>query len=64
MKILKPILKKVRAINGKDIFYTYSNWPITTIDGEEYLSVVKDVPSHSKTQVIRYMKKDIMEYVK
>lgn len=64
MKTVKPILKKVRAINGKDIFYTYSNWPITTIDGEEYLSVVKSEPDNKKNQVIRYMKKDIMEYVK
>ena len=64
MKKVNPILQKVRAKNGTDIFYTYSNWPITTIDGEEYLSVVKSEPNNYKNQVIRYIKKDIMEYVK
>ena len=60
----KPILKKVRAINGTDIFYTFSNWPIETIDGVEFIAVVKEVPNNLKNQVIHYMKKDIMEYVK
>jgi len=60
----KSILKKVRAINGTDIFYTYSNWPIEIIDGVEFLPVVKELPDPWKTQVIHYMKKDKMEYVK
>lgn len=64
MKTVKPVLQKVRTKTGKDIFYTYSNWPITMIDGEEYLSVVKSEPNNYKNQVMRYMKKDIMEYVK
>jgi hypothetical protein len=64
MKKVNPILQKVRAKNGTDIFYTYSNWPITEIDGEEYLSVLKSEPNNLKNRVIRYMKKDIMEYVK
>jgi hypothetical protein len=60
----KPIVKKVRAINGTDIFYTYSNWPIETIDGVEFIPVVKSEPNNYKNQVVHYMKKDIMEYVK
>jgi hypothetical protein len=60
----KVIIKKVRAINGTDIFYTYSNWPIETIDGIEFIPVVKQMPDPKKNQVIHYMKKDIMEYVK
>ena len=64
MKKVKPILKKVRAKNGTDIFYTYSNWPINEIDGVEFISVVKEKSDSWKTQVIHYMKKDNMEYVK
>ena len=60
----QPILKKVRYRNGTDIFYTYTNWPIKDIDGVEYLSVVKSMPSHSKTQQLHYVRKDAMEYVK
>jgi hypothetical protein len=54
----KSILKKVRARNGTDIYYTYSNWPIEEIDGEKFIPVPK------KNQVVHYMKKDSMEYVK
>lgn len=64
MKPVKPKLQKVRARNGTDIFYTYSNWPINEIDGVSFLSVVKEVPNRDKIQVIHYMKKDNMEYVK
>lgn len=60
----KPILKKVRAINGTDIFYTFSNWPLEEIDGEKYIPVVKQKPDNNVTQVTYYMKKDSMEYVK
>ena len=63
-KLKKPIVQKVRAKNGTDIFYTYSNWPINEIDGVPFISVVKNPPNNDKTQVIHYMKKDTMEYVK
>jgi hypothetical protein len=61
---VKPVLKKVRAKNGTDIFYTYSNWNTHEIDGVTFLPVVKEVPNNYKNQVIHYMRKDNMEYVK
>ena len=66
MKKVKPksTLKKVRAKNGTDIFYTYSHWPIEEIDGQKFIAVVKQMPDPKKNQVIHYMKKDSMEYVK
>jgi hypothetical protein len=60
----KSILKKVRAKNGTDIFYTYSNWAINEIDGVTFLPVVKEIPDPKKNQVVHYMRKDNMEYVK
>jgi hypothetical protein len=60
----KPILKRVRSRNGSDIFYTYNTWPTKEIDGVEYLSVVKHMPSNTQTQAMHYVRKDAMEYVK
>jgi len=60
----KAILKKVRARNGTDIFYTYSNWATNEIDGVTFLPVVKEIPDPKKNQVVHYMRKDNMEYVK
>jgi len=58
-------LLKLRAKNGgTDIFYSYSNWTMNIIDGEEYYPVVKSPPSSSETQVVHYMKKSNMEVVK
>ena len=60
-----PKLLKLRAKNGgTDIFYSYTNWTMNIIDGEEYYPVVKEMPNHSKTQVLHYMKKSNMEIVK
>jgi hypothetical protein len=65
MNTKTPKLLKLRAKNGgTDIFYSYSNWNLHEIDGEEYYPVVKEIPSHSKTQVLHYMKKNNMEVVK
>jgi hypothetical protein len=64
MKNKKPILKRVRYKNGTDIFYTFTNWSTKEIDGVEYLPVVKSPPDHAKTQVLHYIRKDAMEYVK
>jgi hypothetical protein len=64
MKKTKSILQKVRAKNGTDIFYTYSNWPVEEIDGEKFLAVVKQKPNNELQQMVHYMKKDNMEYVK
>ncbi len=60
----KNILKKVRARNGTEIFYTYSHWPLEEIDGEKFIPVVREVPDSKKNQVVHYMKKDSMEYLK
>jgi hypothetical protein len=62
----KSILKKVRARNGTDIFYTYSNWSTNEIDGVTFIPVVKSNPEIEKgqTQVLHYMRKDTLEYVK
>ena len=60
----QSIPKKVRARNGTDIFYTYSHWPIEEIDGEKFIPVVREVPDSKKNQVVHYMKKDSMEYLK
>jgi hypothetical protein len=59
----KPILKKVRSKTNQDIYYTYSNWTSNEIDGITFIPVVKGVPS-GETQVIHYMRKDNLEYVK
>ena len=64
MKKVKSSLKKVRARNGTDIFYTYSHWPLEEIDGEKFIPVVREVPDSKKNQVVHYMKKDSMEYLK
>jgi ribosomal protein S19 len=40
MKNVKSTLKKVRAKNGTDIFYTYSHWPIEEIDGQKFIPVL------------------------
>jgi hypothetical protein len=64
----KTILKKVRARNGTDIFYTYSHWETKEIDGITFIPVVKSPdPIHlikNDPKQIRWMKKDNMEYVK
>ena len=62
---IKSKLLKLRAKNGgTDIFYSYTNWTMNIIDGEEYYPVVKSIPSNEKNQVIHYMKKVNMEIVK
>lgn len=62
---IKPKLLKLRAKNGgTDIFYSYTNWTMNIIDGEEYYPVVKSMPNHEDTQVVHYMKKVNMEIVK
>jgi len=60
----KPILKKVRARNGTDIFYTYSNWETREIEGVTFIPVVKQVPVNTLTDKVHWMKKDTMEYMK
>ena len=59
----KPTLKKVRSKTNSDIYYTYSNWATNEIDGITFIPVVKS-PSRTENQVIHYMRKDNMEFVK
>ena len=60
----KPVLKKVRYKNGLDTFFTYSNWDTKEIEGVEYLAVVKKDPSNHETQMLHYVRKDAMEFIK
>ena len=64
MKKVKSILKKVRARNGTDVYYTYSNWETKEIDGVTFIPVVKTIPVNTLTDKVHWMKKDTMEYVK
>jgi hypothetical protein len=58
----KAILKKVRSKTNSDIYYTYSNWETREIEGITFIPVVK---SHgNENQVIHYLRKDNLEYVK
>lgn len=60
----KAVLKKVRSKTNQDIYYTYSNWTTNEIEGITFIPVVKEVPNPNKNQVIFYMRKDNVEYVK
>jgi hypothetical protein len=59
----KAVLKKVRSKTNQDIYYTYSNWATNEIEGITFIPVFKDSETKS-TQVIYYMRKDNVEYVK
>jgi hypothetical protein len=62
----KSILKKVRSKTNSDVYYTYSNWSTNEIDGVTFIPVVKSNPEIEKgqTQILHYMRKDGLEYVK
>lgn len=62
MKMYNPI-KMRNKISQTEVYYTYSHWPSKDIDGVEFLSVVKQPPSQSKTQTVHYMKKDSLEKI-
>lgn len=47
-----------------DIYYTFKHWEPKDVDGVTFLPVNKFDPSQNKTQVIYYMRKDAMEYIK
>ena len=65
MKKVKSVIKKVRARNGTDIYYTISTWPTKEIDGVTFIPVTKEHPDDSRqTSILHWMKKDNMEYVK
>jgi hypothetical protein len=66
-KKVKTFVSKVRPLgNLTDIYYTSSGWNSKTIDGVEFISVVKLNPTEfpMKTQAIHWMRKDNLETVK
>lgn len=66
-KKVKPLVSKVRPLgNLTDIYYTSSSWNSKTIDGVEFISVVKLNPTEFpiKTQAVHWMRKDNLETVK
>lgn len=64
VKKIKPLIRKVRSKTNQDIYYTYSNWETKEIEGVTFIPVVKEMPDSWKTQVVHYMRKDNVEYVK
>ena len=60
----KAILKKVRSKTNSDIYYTFSNWDTREIEGVTFIPVVKEMPDNKKNQVVHYLRKDNVEYVK
>ena len=57
----KPVLKKVRPLgNLEDIYYTYSNWETKTIDGVQYIYVIKSPVIRDTPKLMR---KDNLEVV-
>jgi len=66
-KKVKPFISKVRPLgNLTDIYYTSSSWASKTIDGVEFISVVKLNPIEypTKTLQVHWMRKDNLETVK
>lgn len=57
-------LLKVRSKTNTDVYYTFQNWDTQEIEGVTFIPVVKEVPDNRKNQVIHYMRKDNMEFVK
>ena len=58
-------LRKVRnRLHHDEIYYTYSHWNLHEIDGIQFIPVVKSLPNPKEDQVIHYMKKDNMEFIK
>lgn len=69
MKTMNPnkpkTLRKVRnKLHHNEIYYTYSHWELNEIDGIQFIPVVKSLPDPKKNQVIHYMKRDNMEFIK
>jgi len=55
---------KVRVKATKEIYYTFKSWPTREIEGVVFIGVNKFEPSQSRTQVIHYLRKDTLEYLK
>ena len=59
----KSILKKVRSRLNTDTFYTMSDWELKSIDGVEFVPVVKQIPEKNKKQPVFYMRQDNLETI-
>ena len=57
------IWKPVRSKTNPDIYYTYTSWDDHEIDGVTFIPAVKEMNSN-RTQQIKYLRKDSIEYVK
>ena len=59
---VRPVLKKVRPLgNLEDIYYTYSNWDTKTIDGVQYIYVIKSPVIRDTPKLMR---KENLEVIK
>ena len=56
--------QKVRVLANGEIYYTFKHWETKEIDGVTFIGVNKFEPSQDRTQVIYYLRKDTLEYVK
>ena len=63
-RAITTVLQKVRSKTNSDIYYTYRHWETNEVDGITFIPVVKQPPDPKKNQVIHYMRKDNLEYVK
>lgn len=57
-------LLKVRSKTNTDVYYTFQNWDPQEIEGVTFIPVVKQIPDNRKNQVIHYMRKDNLEFIK
>lgn len=55
--------KKVRSKTNTDIFYTYTGWDDHEVEGVKFIPAVKEFDMQ-KTQQVKYLRKDSIEYVK
>ena len=57
------IWKQVRSKTNPDIYYTYTEWTDHEIDGIVFIPAVKEM-NPNRTQQVKYLRKDSIEYVK
>lgn len=65
-KVTKQIQKKVRVKTSHEVYYTCTHWPVKQIDGVDFLSVVKNVPSNqiNQTQIVHLLRRDAVDFIK
>jgi hypothetical protein len=61
---LKNPIKMRNRLNVTDVYYTFPHWKTREIDGVVFLPVVKQPPSHERTQTLHYIRKDSLEKTK